>query len=58
MFHIALTAPQVIGPFIGAMIVSSLGGYSSLYLIAGLVSLVGALAVLRVRTNATAAALG
>ncbi|WP_281178552.1 hypothetical protein [Amycolatopsis jejuensis] len=40
------------------MIVSSLGGYSSLYLIAGLVSLVGALAVLRVRTNATAAALG
>ncbi|GII95105.1 MFS transporter [Sinosporangium siamense] len=57
VFHIALTAPQVVAPFLAAMIVSSLGGYSPLYLISGVISLIGALAVLRVRSNATAAAI-
>ncbi|MFI0420959.1 MFS transporter [Spongiactinospora sp. 9N601] len=56
VFHIAITAPQVVAPFLAAMVVSSLGGYSPLYLISGAISLIGAAAVLRVRSNATTAA--
>ncbi|WP_165436389.1 MFS transporter [Amycolatopsis suaedae] len=53
VFHIAVTAPQVVAPFLAAMIVSSLGGYPALYVVSGVISLVGALAVLRVRAPRT-----
>lgn len=54
VFHIALTAPQVIAPFFAARIVTGLGGYAPLFLIGGAVAFTGALAVLRVRPRAVA----
>lgn len=49
VINIANALPQVIAPVIAAPIVTQLGGYTSLYLVAGLVGLAGALAVVRIR---------
>ncbi|MFD6288574.1 MFS transporter [Streptomyces sp. NPDC060205] len=48
VFHIALTAPQVIAPFIASLAVTLLGGYPTLFLLGGSIALIGSLAVLRV----------
>ena len=49
VFHIALTAPQVVAPFVASLAVTSLGGYPALFLIGGAIALLGSVAVLRVR---------
>ncbi|WP_411353384.1 MFS transporter [Amycolatopsis bartoniae] len=49
VFHIALTAPQVVAPFVASLAVTTLGGYPALFLIGGAIALLGSVAVLRVR---------
>jgi MFS family permease len=49
IMNIATTVPQALAPLLGAAIVAYAGGFGVLYLIAGLTSLVGALAVVPVR---------
>ncbi|WP_051792429.1 MFS transporter [Amycolatopsis jejuensis] len=48
VFHIALTAPQVIAPFIAALAVTA-GGYHALFIVGGVLAFLGSLTVLRVR---------
>jgi MFS family permease len=50
IMNIATTVPQALAPLLGAAIVAYAGGFGALYLVAGLTSLVGALAVVPVRT--------
>ncbi|GAA1687667.1 MFS transporter [Nonomuraea maheshkhaliensis] len=50
VFHIALNAPQVVAPFGGSLVVAHLGGYPALFVTGGLLSLVGALMIMRVRS--------
>ncbi|MFD4640085.1 MFS transporter [Lentzea sp. NPDC058436] len=52
VFHIALTAPQVIAPFVASLAVTTLGGYPALFLVGGAIALIGSFAVLRVRPQA------
>lgn len=54
VFHVALTAPQVIAPFLASLAVTTLGGYPALFLLGGTIALIGSLAVLRVRPQALA----
>lgn len=49
VFHIALTAPQVVAPFVAALAVQSLGGYRALFIVGGAFAFLGSLTVLRVR---------
>jgi MFS family permease len=49
IMNIATTVPQALAPLAGAMIVAHLGGFTVLYLVAGLTSLIGAAAVLPVK---------
>ncbi len=49
VINIANALPQVVAPVIAAPIVTQLGGYTTLYLTASVVGLVGALAVVRIR---------
>jgi MFS family permease len=49
VFHIALTAPQVVAPFIAALAVERLGGYHALFIVGGVFAFLGSLTVLRVR---------
>ncbi|GAA3116443.1 MULTISPECIES: MFS transporter [Nonomuraea] len=49
VFHIALNAPQVVAPFGGSLVVAHLGGYPALFVTGGVLALVGALMILRVR---------
>ncbi|WP_225627451.1 MFS transporter [Streptomyces werraensis] len=55
VFHIALTAPQVIAPFVASLAVTTLGGYPALFLIGGAIALIGSLAILRVRPEPVSA---
>ncbi|MFG1976888.1 MFS transporter [Nonomuraea fuscirosea] len=50
VFHIALNAPQVVAPFGGSLVVAHLGGYPALFVTGGVLALVGALMILRVRS--------
>ncbi|SEQ91594.1 MFS transporter [Lentzea albida] len=52
VFHIALTAPQVVAPFVASLAVTTLGGYPALFLVGGAIALIGSFAVLRVRPQA------
>jgi len=49
VINIAIVGPQVLAPIICAIAVTRLGGYSTLYLIAGGVGLIGGLLVHRIR---------
>jgi MFS family permease len=49
VFHIAVMLPQVAAPFFASIVVTFLGGYSSLFVAGGLIALFGSIAVLRVR---------
>lgn len=49
VINIANALPQVIAPVIAAPIVTQLGGYTTLYVTAAVVGLVGAVAVVRIR---------
>ncbi|MGH3585278.1 MAG: MFS transporter [Pseudonocardia sp.] len=49
VFHIALTAPQVVAPFVAALAVQGLGGYRALFIVGGAFAFLGSLTVLRIR---------
>jgi MFS family permease len=49
VINIATAAPQVLGPAVAAPIVLHLGGYSSLYALTAVVTLLGAVMVVRIR---------
>ena len=49
VINIANALPQVLAPVVAAPIVTSLGGYTTLYLTAAVVGLAGAVAVVRIR---------
>lgn len=49
IMNIATAVPQAIAPLLGAMVVAYLGGFSVLYLVAGVTSLIGAAAVLPIK---------
>jgi MFS family permease len=49
IINIASALPQVVAPVIAALVVSSLGGYPVLYLLAAGVTVAGALLVNRIR---------
>ncbi|WP_067471666.1 MFS transporter [Actinomadura hibisca] len=50
VLNIANAGPQIVAPFVASVIISHLGGYSSLYLFAAVLSLLGALAILPVKS--------
>ena len=50
VINIATAAPQVLGPAIAAPLVTSLGGYPTLYAVTAAVTLLGAVLVLRIRS--------
>ena len=49
VINIANASPQVLAPVIAAPIVLSAGGYTALYILSGVVSLLGAIAVARIK---------
>lgn len=49
IMNIATTVPQAVAPLLGALIVAYAGGFGALYIVAGLTSLAGALAVAPIR---------
>jgi MFS family permease len=49
VINIATAAPQVLGPAIAAPLVTHLGGYSTLYALTAVVTLLGAVMVVRIR---------
>ncbi|WP_274564541.1 MFS transporter [Streptomyces spiramyceticus] len=50
VLNIANAGPQIIAPFVASAIVTALGGYTALFLVGGALSLVGALAILPIRS--------
>ncbi|HET6481042.1 MAG TPA: MFS transporter, partial [Actinoplanes sp.] len=50
--NIASAAPQALGPLLAAPIVTHLGGYPALFALTGVVTLLGAVAVLKIRSVA------
>ncbi|MFC9975447.1 MFS transporter [Spirillospora sp. NPDC127200] len=50
VLNIANAGPQIIAPFVASVIIGHLGGYASLYLFAAVASLLGALAILPVKS--------
>ena len=50
VINIATAAPQVLGPAIAAPLVTHLGGYPTLYAVTAVVTLLGAVLVLRIRS--------
>lgn len=52
VLNIAAAMPQVVAPLIAAVLVTHLGGYRSLFTVAGAACLIGALLVHRIRTVA------
>ncbi|MCX5384386.1 MFS transporter [Streptomyces sp. NBC_00083] len=50
VLNIANAGPQIVAPFVASAIVTAFGGYSALFLIGGALSLIGALAILPIRS--------
>ena len=50
MLNIASSLPQVLAPVIAAPIVTGLGGYATLYLVAAAIEVAGAVLVYRIRS--------
>lgn len=50
VINIANASPQVFAPIIAAPIVTAAGGYLTLYLVSGIVSLIGAAAVMKIKS--------
>ena len=48
--NIASAAPQALGPLLAAPIVTHLGGYPALFILTGVVTLLGAVAVVKIRS--------
>jgi MFS family permease len=51
VINIANSAPQVLGPALAAPIVAYLGGYSTLYIVVAVVTILGSVLVRRIRTE-------
>ncbi|MET9697834.1 MFS transporter [Streptomyces sp. NPDC006529] len=49
VLNIANAGPQIIAPFVASAVVTTLGGYTPLFLVGGGLSLIGALAILPIR---------
>ncbi|WP_156722182.1 MFS transporter [Streptomyces apocyni] len=49
VLNIANAGPQIVAPFVASVVVTTLGGYTPLFLVGGALSLVGALAILPIR---------
>ncbi|MER6318651.1 MFS transporter [Streptomyces sp. NPDC001581] len=50
VLNMANAGPQIIAPFVASAIVTAFGGYTPLFLVGGVLSLFGALAILPIRT--------
>ncbi|MFD4245927.1 MFS transporter [Streptomyces sp. NPDC058525] len=50
VLNIANAGPQIVAPFVASAIVTGLGGYTPLFLAGGALSLIGALAILPIRS--------
>ncbi|MFI8451860.1 MFS transporter [Streptomyces erythrochromogenes] len=50
VLNIANAGPQIIAPFVASAVVTVLGGYTPLFLVGGALSLIGALAILPIRS--------
>ncbi|MGW7439296.1 MFS transporter [Streptomyces sp. NPDC054849] len=50
VLNIANAGPQIIAPFVASAVVTALGGYTPLFLAGGVLSLIGALAILPIRS--------
>ncbi|MEU9863626.1 MFS transporter [Streptomyces sp. NPDC047971] len=50
VLNIANAGPQIVAPFVASAIVTALGGYTPLFLAGGALSLIGALAILPIRS--------
>ncbi|MEU8617294.1 MFS transporter [Streptomyces sp. NPDC048623] len=50
VLNIASAGPQILAPFVASLVIAHLGGYTGLFLAGGALSLLGALAILPVRT--------
>ncbi|CAB4952786.1 unannotated protein [freshwater metagenome] len=50
VINIANSAPQVLGPVIAATLVTSFGGYPALYVVTAIVTLLGAAAIIPIRS--------
>ncbi|MFD9337122.1 MFS transporter [Streptomyces sp. NPDC060028] len=50
VLNVANAGPQIIAPFVASAIVTGLGGYTPLFLAGGALSLIGALAILPIRS--------
>ncbi|WP_282692248.1 MFS transporter [Streptomyces sp. CC208A] len=50
VLNIASAGPQILAPFVASLVIANLGGYTGLFLAGGALSLLGALAILPVRT--------
>ncbi|MEU9133139.1 MFS transporter [Kitasatospora sp. NPDC048540] len=50
VLNIASAGPQIIAPFVASAVIAGLGGYTGLFLVGGALSLLGALAILPIRS--------
>ncbi|CAM5286716.1 MFS transporter [Streptomyces avidinii] len=50
VLNVANAGPQIVAPFVASAVVTGLGGYTPLFLVGGALSLVGALAILPIRS--------
>ncbi|MFD3806841.1 MFS transporter [Streptomyces sp. NPDC058611] len=50
VLNVANAGPQIIAPFVASAVVTTLGGYTPLFLVGGALSLIGALAILPIRS--------
>ncbi|MFD3756167.1 MFS transporter [Streptomyces sp. NPDC058622] len=49
VLNVANAGPQIIAPFVASAVVTTLGGYTPLFLVSGALSLIGALAIIPIR---------
>lgn len=50
VLNIANAGPQIVAPFVASAVVTAFGGYTPLFLVGGALSLIGALAILPIRS--------
>ncbi|WP_420081788.1 MFS transporter [Streptomyces sp. JL4002] len=50
VLNVANAGPQVVAPFVASAVVTTFGGYTPLFLVGGALSLIGALAILPIRS--------
>ncbi|MGW0395308.1 MFS transporter [Streptomyces sp. NPDC003042] len=50
VLNIANAGPQIVAPFVASAVVTALGGYTPLFLVGGALSIIGALAILPIRS--------